>query len=77
MSEIQPPIYSSAMVKGTTSQVAIDPLAIWCGEVKLIPTAALEQVAGCFRSKLFMPFLEGFHGLSTLFMCFLRFSHEI
>eukprot|EP00913_Durusdinium_trenchii_P010807 g10137.t2 len=27
---------------------ALDPLAVWCGEVKLLPTAALEQVGGQF-----------------------------
>ncbi|CAK9028692.1 unnamed protein product [Durusdinium trenchii] len=44
---IQPPIYSSSLIQGRTGH-ALDPLAVWCGEVKLLPTAALEQVGGQF-----------------------------
>jgi len=40
------PTYAAAMLKGPNCPVAIDPLAIWCGEVKLLPTAALAQVGG-------------------------------
>jgi len=46
---IVPPIYAQSLVKGRGgAPMAIDPLAIWCGEVKILPTAALEQMGGVY-----------------------------
>jgi hypothetical protein len=42
---VDAPIYGRSLIRGSRdTPEAIDPLAVWCGEVKLVPTAALETV---------------------------------
>lgn len=42
---VDAPIYGRSLIRGSRNAAeTIDPLAVWCGEVKLLPTAALEAV---------------------------------
>lgn len=54
--------YARALLRSPTcpDRQILDPLAVWCGEVKLIPADAFDQLggAGGLDSTLFVPFEE-------------------
>lgn len=52
-----PPIYGRTLLR-LRGLLAIDPLAVWCGEVKLLPTEALMAVGGAhggLDASMFLP----------------------
>jgi len=39
-------MYGPTLLRGAGGKLLVDPLAVWCGEVKIIPTAALNAFSG-------------------------------
>jgi len=77
---IVPPIYSASLIKRPNGE-ALDPLSIWCGEVKLLPTAALAQVGGQhggLDSSTLFHVSEGMHNevAQLVFQAFKEFCKE-
>lgn len=74
-----PVMYGRSLIRSLADEqgLILDPLAVWCGEVKLLPTAAFEELGGIggLDSSLFLEFKDGFgdsvcKAARSLYKCF-------